>query len=183
VNINFFGLKMSQNENALVVINNFLKTVKPNLIIEIGTYTGGLSALLQIYSNQNNSKFITYDIKNYVTNDIKINQKIADVFLQETIAEIKNLIQENKTTALFCDGGNKIKEFNTFAQYLKIGDYILAHDYSKDREYFKNEIQGKIWNSCEITDKDIQDSCKKYSLTKFLSAEMQTAVWTCWKKS
>jgi hypothetical protein len=114
--------------------------------------------------------FITYDIKNYVDNDLvnslKINRRISDVFNAETENEIKELICQNGVTVIFCDGGNKIREFNLFSKYLKSGDYILAHDYAQNKEYFEQQIKGKIWDWCEITDQDIQNACEENNLEK-----------------
>jgi cephalosporin hydroxylase len=182
-NFCFLGTELSQNINMPLVLNSFLETVKPKTIIEIGTFKGGLSVLFQIYSISYKSKFVTYDIKDYVVNTnlfdfLKIDRKKCDVFSEQTIEEIISLIQSEGTTVVFCDGGNKIKEVNFFGNYLKIGDYILAHDYSKDDNTFKNEIQNKIWDWCEIKDSDIEEVCKTNNLQKVF-LEFETVAATC----
>ena len=90
----FFGMEMSQVENMPFVLNRFLLKCKPQTIIEIGTFKGGLSALFQSYSLSFNKTFVTYDIKDHVTNlnlhnNLKTNRKISDVFCLETQNEIK----------------------------------------------------------------------------------------------
>ena len=50
-----------------------------------------------------------------------------DIF--ENADEIIVLIQKPGITVLFCDGGNKVREFKTFAPHLKKGDIIAVHDW------------------------------------------------------
>ena len=179
----FFGMEMSQAENMPLVLNRFLSKYKPQTIIEIGTFKGGLSALFQSYSLSFNKTFVTYDIKDHISNQdlhnsLKTNKKISDVFNLETQNEIKHLIQQEGVTVIFCDGGNKIKEFNIFSKYLKKGDFILAHDYSKTIEFFNEKIKNKVWDWCEITDLDIQDACIENSLEKVFE-EFDYVATTC----
>lgn len=185
-NFNFYGCRMAQSVNMPLTLNNFLQNVKPKTIVEIGTYEGGLSILFQLHSLYFNSKFVTYDIKDYISNKkifdlLKIDIRFSDVFKQETIDEIISLINLDGTTVLFCDGGNKIKEFNFFARYLKKGDYILAHDYASSVENFNLNIKGKIWNSCEIKDVDINESIKENSLERVFP-EFENVAVVCYKK-
>ena len=181
--ISFFGTDMSQTENMPVVLNKFLNSINAENIIEIGTYKGGLSVLFALYSISKNNFFVTYDIKDCVTNlnlfnVLNINRRIADVFKAETTQEIISHIKRKGTTVLFCDGGNKIKEFNLFSSFLKQGDFILAHDYAKDANYFKQQINGKVWNWCEITDCDIQKCCDENFLEKIF-LEFDSVAVTC----
>ena len=53
---------------------------------------------------------------------------------------IKTNIQKEGKTLLFCDGGDKKCEFNTFSPFLKDGDFIMLHDYAHDKEFFNREI-------------------------------------------
>ncbi|MDD5649604.1 MAG: CmcI family methyltransferase [Candidatus Nanoarchaeia archaeon] len=184
VSFEFLGFNLAQNENIPKVLNEFLLAVKPKTIIEIGTYYGGLSILFQMYAIAYDCQFVTFDIKKLTENNklfvrLNIDHRIADVF--ESIDVIQNLIKNEGTSVVFCDGGNKIKEFSIFSKFLKPGDYILAHDYAKDMEYFENVMIGKIWNWIEITDKDIDATCLENNLKKdFL--DFENVAITCRKK-
>ena len=179
----FFGTDMSQVENAPIVLNRFLNIVKPETIIEIGTFKGGLSVLFSLYTIANNKRFVTYDIKDHIVNKevflkLSIDLRISDVFKESVISEITSLIRSAGVTVLFCDGGNKIREFNLFGKVLKQGDYILAHDYAKDKQFFNSQIKENVWNWCEITDSDVQQTCVENNLEKdFLDLEL--AAITC----
>ena len=78
--------------------------------------------------------------------------------------------------------GDKINEFKLLSDLLKVGDYIMAHDYCSNKYYFENKILNKIWNWCEITDNDIEEICEKNNLIKIKEEEFQSVVWTCRKK-
>jgi len=184
--VNFFGTEMSQMENAPIVLNNFLNFARPETIIEIGTFKGGLSVLFALYAVSNKKNFVTYDIKDHVVNtdvflNLNIKRRIVDVFSDDAIQEISALIKQKGTTVVFCDGGNKIREFKIFSDFLKQGDFILAHDFSESKEYFDANVKNKLWNWCEITDLDIQKKCDENKLQKsFL--ELENAVITCRQK-
>ena len=112
----FFGLEMSQVEMAPFLLNKFLNEVKPQTIIEIGTFKGGISTLFQMYA--------------------------------------------------------------LLSKYLKSGDYILAHDYAQNKKYFDEQIKGRIWDWCEITDQDIQKACEENNLEKTY-LEFDSVAITC----
>lgn len=176
-NFNFFGTQISQHEDMPKVLNNFLQIVKPKTIIEIGTYKGGLSVLFQLYSISSNCRFVTYDVKDFVDNKIlfkylNINNKLLNVFSDDAHKEISSLLNNIGVSVLFCDGGDKVKEFNFFAKYLKKGDYIFAHDYARNKEYFNENINNKIWNWCGIEDNNVIQTVKDNNLEKtFLEFE------------
>lgn len=184
---NFLGLKMAQSKFAVPVLDDFLITIK-NLgqIIEFGTYAGGFSVFIHLACKARGSKFVTYDVKEeYLEQQELFNQLHIDYRLQSVFnveLDIKDLIQGPGTTVLICDNGNKVREFNTFAKYLKVGDFIMAHDYSPDREYFKNEMRGIWWSSNEIIYEQIQQTVTDEGLVPYMADEWQKAAWGCFRK-
>jgi FkbM family methyltransferase len=115
----------------LKIINNF------DRIIEIGTWKGALTLFL--YKNkQKDCELISYEIDPSIIEIPKIyniDVRIGDCFSEKTHNEIKELIENtNKKVLLLCDGGNKIKEFETFCKYLKPDDVIMSHDYADNFE-------------------------------------------------
>ena len=93
--------------------------------------------------------------------------------------EVIDFIQSDGITIVLCDGGWKIGEFNLLSDYIKSGDFILAHDFSNSREIYENEIKNKIWNWCEITEDDIKDAVNKHNLKSYNQGLFSQAVWVC----
>ena len=129
---------------------------------------------------------LTYDIhdKSWYKDLIEmgIDVRIKNVFLENyTVVEneVIDFIKSEGTTVVLCDGGDKIREFNILSNYLKSGDFILAHDYAENSEIFKEQIYLKIWNWHEIKDSDIKDASDRNELEIYNKDEFDSVVWTC----
>lgn len=97
----------------------------------------------------------------------------------EVKQDVIDFIRNDGLTIVLCDGGYKIGEFNILSKYIKKGDYILAHDYAFDREYFDKNIYLKVWNWHEISESDIIKSCEKNKLKDYQRELFQSVVWVC----
>jgi hypothetical protein len=93
--------------------------------------------------------------------------------------EVINYIQGDGITIVLCDGGWKIGEFNLISNYIKNGDFILAHDYAEDKEKFELKIKNKIWNWHEISESDIFDACERNNLQDYQRNIFESVVWVC----
>ena len=91
----------------------------------------------------------------------------------------ETIINQDGITLILCDGGSKINEFNLLSNYMKIGDFIMAHDYSENEETFKENVYMKIWNWHEIADKDIQEACNRNNLISHNKEIFNTVAWVC----
>lgn len=186
------GLAVSQNKQVGPVFENLFKTVKPRRILEIGTFHGGLTILLRDILDKNHLEdcaFRTYDINDahlldsFIKDGRKIEKITKSLFDNSYAAlscldEAKDFIQLEGTTIVLCDGGYKKNEFRLLSDLLKSGDIIMAHDYAKNSEHFKNEILNKIWNWHEIQDSDISDSIEKNGLVQYMP-EFENVAWIC----
>jgi len=184
----FLNIPVQQVPNALNVFQEFFENESFEYVIEIGTSYGGLSLFLNEQSNIHNFKFITYDIsdvrikKAWLDNKIPFDYRIEDCFSTNTSNFIITLLKENKCL-LLCDGGNKVEEFNFFSQFITSGSYIMAHDYSTNKDYFNKNIRDTVWNWFEIEDADIMPSVDDYNLIKPEYYEkFKDVVWVCYKK-
>jgi hypothetical protein len=178
-----------QHDNFYSVFEKFLREIKPDRILEIGTAGGGtILALNDIMLSLNKPCEIrTYDISGRSVYskiietgiDLRIENIFTDDYKLRDVTDVISFIQSSGTTLVLCDGGYKVAEFNVISDYLKPGDFIMAHDYSKSREFFEENINGKIWNWCEIVEDDIAEASKKNQLEGFMDEEFQSIVWVC----
>ena len=187
----FAGETAMQNYNAFSVIWDLLESSQPKTIIEIGTASGGFTRFLKLAADSLNldAKVITYDVNSCPRRKALLNYGIEyrqeDCFgpgNESNMTRLKQDIQSPGTCVVFCDGGHKITEFNALSDFIKSGDYILAHDYSPSRETFEHDMKGKRWNWCEITYSSIEESVKRNNLSPYNSTEINNAAWACFVK-
>ena len=165
-----------QPTTVVEAFTTFLTEEKPDRIIEIGTAYGGCTLILADIANT--TAIYTYDNRDVcwhrTKNKKNVTTVVGDVFSQEIHDQIKGLIQSEGKVLLLCDGGNKVKEFNTFAPYLKSGDMIMAHDYA-----------GRTcdWQWVEISDDDIEDVVEDERLQPNKQDVMGAAAWVSYKRA
>lgn len=163
---------------------------KFNTIIEIGTQYGGLTYIISdiIKNNNLNSNLYTLDFVHYdwVEKESKIrnfNYINLDERSDEFLNTVIGLIENGGKTLVLCDGGNKIEEFNRYSKFLKQNDFIMAHDYSKNEDFFQKEINGKIWNWLEIQLSNISESVNSQNLVEYHKVDFWEVVWCCFEKN
>jgi len=180
-----------QFHGAYEVFYRFLAEVKPARILEIGTALGGFTTFLKICCDelQLQTKILSYDIHSHPWyDDIRnrgIDIRVENVFSADWYHadhSITDYIKGDGVTIVLCDGGYKIGEFRTLAKYIKSGDFILAHDYARDRTFFKEYIDHKVWNWCEITDDDINQACLDNCLSSYKQEVFENVAWVCKQK-
>jgi len=185
------GWGAQQNPNVFETFHYFIDEIRPSRIIEIGTSIGGFTSFLNYTCNNLsiNCHILSYDIneqdwyKDMISEGIDV--RVENVFnshYTEVKQEVIDFIQQEGTTLILCDGGSKIHEFNLLSNYMKQGDYIMAHDYSQDRETFEKDVYMKLWNWYEISDKDIQEACDRNNLVTHNKETFDKVVWVCKKK-
>jgi len=187
----FDGFVAQQNHSAYQIFHDFLNEIKPKRILEIGTGTAGFTRFLQVVSNECN---LNIDIRSYDIVDLNwyeeirktgvkiLNQNIFIGNFEDIDAEVKNFIQSEGTTIILCDGGKKKDEFNLLANFMKPGDFIMAHDFSESLEVFQSRINHRVWNWCEITESDIMPAIESCGLKNYKQELFETAAWVCKKK-
>lgn len=175
-NLIYKNITLAQTPNIISAFTEIL----PNFvnIIEIGFHRGGLS----IWLNDNkptNCNLICYDItKEYLLVNDSIDFRIKDCYLPEVINEIKELINKPGKTLVLCDGGNKNYEFNTFSNFLKVGDVIMCHDYCDDlRDYKILQNNIKWFSQAESFHDDIKDSILNNNLEPYYYNTFKNVLW------
>ena len=184
----FRGHTAQQSHNVYQVFYDFISEVKPNRILEIGTALGGFTEFLKIITDELNldTKILSYDISErqwyHQMIEKGIDVRVENIFNEDWTGvkqEVVDFVQQDGTTIVLCDGGWKIGEFKVFSKLIKEGDYILAHDYSISKEIYESEIKDKIWNWCEITEEDIEESVISNNLKSYNQDKFSQAVWVC----
>ena len=191
------NLHVAQNPNAESAFRKIIADLEPTVVLEIGTFHGGLTLLLREIldeSNLQNSKLITYDTEPQVflkpivkSRQLDIDVRTENLFSysylewkdKDSKNIISNIIAEGNPILVICDGGCKRCEFRLISSLLKEGDVIMAHDYAPNKEIFEATIKGKIWDWMEIQDSDIDPSCEKHNLAPYLQDVAQEAAWAC----
>lgn len=182
-----------------VPFKKLFNTIKPHRVLEIGTSCGGLTLMLRdILDNLGLTEcdLRTYDVNPDHDRTILFNSNLNYDFRLKNLfnqpysdlcevngQEVIDYINEDGPIIILCDGGCKINEFNILSKFLKSGDIIMAHDYAPTAEYFESYNKNKIWNWCEIFDKDVADACNDNNLTPYMADEFSAVVWLCRKKS
>jgi cephalosporin hydroxylase len=188
------GYTAQQHRNALDVFYDFLADIRPVRVLEIGTACGGLILGIREHLNSlglSDTQIISYDIESRPyypqLRDANIDIRIENIFTHaytdlkdETF--VKEYIQSPGVTLVLCDGGYKQGEFAIFSKFLKVGDFIMAHDYVDTHENFQNNFLDKIWNWCEIEEKHISGVCKLYNLVSYNKEVFDPVVWVCKKR-
>ena len=184
----FKGHTAQQSHNAYQVFYDFISEVKPVRILEIGTALGGFTEFLKIITDELNlnTKILSYDISErpWYNQMIEkgIDVRVENIFNEDCSGvkqEVVDFVQQEGLTLVLCDGGWKIGEFKIFSKLIKNGDYILAHDYSVSKEIYELEIKDKVWNWCEITESDIEQSVVENNLKSYNQDKFSQAVWVC----
>lgn len=182
------GNLSQQFHGAYEVFYEFLKENKPARILEIGTALGGFTNFLNIVCKELSlqTDILSYDIieKNNYSElrdngiDIRI-ENIFDFESSQVKSEVIDFIKSEGLTIVLCDGGWKKGEFNILSNFLKEGDFILAHDYAENENTFRDNIYKKIWNWHEIQLSDISDACLKNNLEYYKKETFENVAWTC----
>lgn len=164
---------------------NFLsKVISENnfeTILEIGTNRGGLT--LWLNDNKSlNSKIYSFEIFPEVplfkNEDIDGRLVIGDVFSEECKQLIMSLLEEKKQCLILCDGGDKIKEFNFFAKFLKKNDVIMLHDYCDNIEEYQAIQRETGWETpAESNLNSILDAVELNNLEKYNYELGKKSLW------
>jgi len=112
----------------------------PNFL-ELGSMHGLTTCYLGVVAALRRGWVITYDIQDLIPPHIRLVMNMLEIepllgdILEDTasIGEVRMFIKNSaKGLCLFCDNGNKEKEVELYAPYLKQGDVLLVHDWGTE---------------------------------------------------
>lgn len=175
------GMAMCQNRRAVPAWSYAMELLEPRRIIELSTYTGGLTIALGLHAYHIGCRVISYDrmAAPYATwrplgdfLGIDFRQR-NDIYEPSVLEEIRDLIRAPGLTFVLCDGGDKIREVRELAAACKPGDVIAAHDFECGR------IHG-----CggEIREGDVADVVAANHLERFMPEVFDEAAWLTYRR-
>lgn len=171
------GSEIDNNYASLYFFEHYIEFHKFEYVIEFGARDGGLSLFLANMAAVT-EQFLFHTFELYKENDWYNREKggvghwfdkmetqtdfiksfSLSVFSDEAQEIVKSNISKYKTL-LFCDNGDKPREFNMYAPLIKSGDHILVHDW--ETGIFQNQIQDTINNEKLILDEPWSTSCEQ----------------------
>ena len=176
-----------QKANIRELFEQLFSVHKFDVIIEFGTASGQLTSILSELNPSSTTLVITIDKEKF---DTEYNKKIradpnilclyGDIFSEKMIEKVSNSIIFGDKVLLLCDNGNKIEEFRIYSKFLKVGDFIMAHDYAYDIEQFN---KNQYWSHLEITHADIENELNMYNLTPYNIEYSEQFAWCCYEKT
>ncbi len=139
-----FGLLVGHTWCEVGLILDAINRNNVTRFVEVGVHKGGLCAILA-HSTEHMPKFHYLGVEidgqivdatvNKLFHPLVVEQDIRQLWIRdahepETITAIADWIRRDPGPALvYCDGGDKIKEFNLYAPIIRRGDFIAAHDF------------------------------------------------------
>lgn len=181
INQKYIGGGMSQNYFAIPWFEYYFDNHKFQYMVEFGSQKGRLSTYFANYAGVCEDMFFdTYEInpdKDWKNRTLEgcghWFEKLADispyinyfhdnVFSESTMRHVSENISQFKSL-IFCDGGDKAREFNTYAQFCKVGDCMIVHD----------------WN-VELKIENISHAVQQYGFEKdepFASSSDNLGIW------
>ena len=162
------GVYIAHTWMELGLILDFINSARITRFVEIGIHKGGLAAILAhstehlphfhylgIEINQSLIEDSVRKLFHPLMEERDIRQLvIADALKQATVEKVSEWIHRSAGPALvYCDGGDKPKEFNLYAPIIRSGDFIAAHD----RDYGG-------YKAAEIKPKDVEQTVAEQGL-------------------
>lgn len=133
-----FKTPIRQTWYDLFFINELITNIQFDHFIELGTYQGGLTVFLGLHALSQGVNVITFDIRQEPGNKgwmcfkfiLPITFYQLNVFSEEVLKIVDKKMKTGRSL-LILDGGDKPKDFITYAPLLRGGDVVLIHDKGK----------------------------------------------------
>lgn len=160
-----YSLYMPQERDEIVALANFVNSIQPKVVVEIGSKFGGT---LHIWCSLTKGKVVSIDLVEGIHggitreqfNDRNMNflNKFSNVnFIEgnshdeDTFKLLSKVLHGDKIDFLFIDGDHTYEgvkqDYEMYSPLVKKGGYIAFHDINDtQRHRDRNVYVGKLWN-------------------------------------
>lgn len=134
VNTYWLGTECEKCPLDLWIYQEIINDLKPDLIIECGTYGGGSALFLAtICDLVNRGKIVTVDIEKRETpKHERIKYIIGSSVDDQTVKEIRGLIKDGMKVMVILDSDHSMKhvfeELRIYSQFVSVGSYLIVED-------------------------------------------------------
>lgn len=136
----FLGVRAAQAWSDFYNWERFLNAHPVGAIVELGTWAGGFSLFLLLQCIQRGAKFATFDTAPCPAWPTPVSKLLGlegvsyteDIFAGGGHHVRRLLAQLPGPVLLFCDNGNKPREFQHFVPMLQPGDFAAVHDWGTE---------------------------------------------------
>jgi cephalosporin hydroxylase len=182
INRRYMGGGMSQSYAAIYFMEYYFEAHRFNYVVEFGSQKGALSTYFANMAAITEAFFFDthelYPDNAWLVREYEgcghwysklaeispyINYYQKDAFSEEIFNHTKENMEELDRAFLFCDGGDKIKEFNMYAPLLKTNDRIAVHDWNLEIGY--RNIERAIIEHNLVIDEPFASSATKLGTT------------------
>ncbi len=177
------GLPMCQNRWAVPTWSYAMEVRPPARVVEIGTYSGGFACAIGLHASRIGARVVTYDVclpdasLLGLAAHLGVEFRRGDVW--ELEGEIAALIAGPGVSFVLCDGGDKRRELDAFARYLKPGDVIAAHDYAADDG---TGYENRWWGWGEIWRHHGEAIARERGIVPWMQDHFDTAAWLAYER-
>jgi cephalosporin hydroxylase len=138
--MSWLGIQTLQNPNDIWVIQELISRLKPDFLVETGTWKGGSAALWAMIQDQVNprGRVITIDIEDLVDDATlpPISRRKVDFFLgsstaPDVVAEVARRVAGGRVMVLLDSDHHKphvLAELRAYAPLVSVGSYIIVQD-------------------------------------------------------
>jgi cephalosporin hydroxylase len=152
----FLGFEMLQSWDDLQRWEFVFSNYHLGSLMELGTWKGGMALYFALQCERRDIACYTFDSHDRTADqwfmDEHVHPTIGDIF-NEGFGEVAYRIQHApRPLMLFCDNGDKRREWNTFGPLLQAGDYIAVHDWCS--EFFPTDVVGFAVESIFVPEQD-----------------------------
>jgi|GEM_PF-5515294 len=135
----FGGYEAAQSWSDLALWEEFLNRYTPAALVELGTWSGGMAAFFGFQGLARGMKVTTID-RNHcllecggLLERLGVKTLLMDLLAESAADELASaLAGQPRPLMLFCDNGDKPREFRSFAPLLATGDFIAVHDWGSE---------------------------------------------------
>ena len=128
------GIHIGHTGAEVAFLTEVIGRAEVAAFIEIGVHLGGLAEVMmaivpEYLGIEIDPRIVVDRVNNQITASQSADIWIADAWNRMTVFVVADWLAVRGTTLIYCDGGDKPKEFAFYAPVIRKGDLIGVHDY------------------------------------------------------